>query len=65
MLPVEVGSRLVAFLLLLAVFLLLYKYIPNTTIHWRHIWPGAFLAAMLFEIARTFFVFYLLQCRRA
>jgi membrane protein len=56
---VNVGSRLVAFLLILAVFLLLYKLIPNTRTHWRYVWPGALLAASLFEIARTLFVFYL------
>jgi membrane protein len=56
---VDVGSRLVAFLLILAVFLLLYKLIPNTRTYWRYVWPGALLAAILFEIARTLFVFYL------
>src|SRR4030066_544776 len=56
---VNVGSRLVAFLLMLAVFLLLYKLIPNTRTYWRYLWPGALLAAVLFEIARTLFVFYL------
>jgi membrane protein len=55
----DVGSRLVAFLLILAVFLLLYKLIPNTRTYWRYIWPGALLAAVFFEIARTLFVFYL------
>ncbi|MFC1971288.1 YihY/virulence factor BrkB family protein [Chloroflexota bacterium] len=56
---VNVGSWLVAFLLILTVFLLLYKLIPNTRTYWRYIWPGAFLAAVLFEIARTLFIFYL------
>ena len=56
---VNVGSRLVAFLLILIVFLLLYKLIPNTRTYWRDIWPGALLAAVLFEIARTLFVFYI------
>jgi membrane protein len=56
---VNVGSRLIAFLLMLAVFLLLYKLVPNTKTHWRYIWPGALLAAILFELARTLFIFYL------
>ena len=56
---VNVGSRLVAFLLMLAVFLLLYKFIPNTKTYWRYVWPGALLAAILFEVARTVFIFYL------
>jgi membrane protein len=56
---VSMGSRLVAFLLILTVFLLLYKLIPNTRTCWRDVWPGALIAAFLFEIARTLFVFYL------
>jgi membrane protein len=59
MILVNLGSRLVAFLLMLAVFLLLYKLVPNTRTYWRYIWPGALLAAVLFEIARSLFVFYL------
>jgi len=59
LLIVNVGGRLVAFLLVLAVFLLLYKLIPNTRTYWHYIWPGALLDAVLFEIARTLFVFYL------
>ena len=55
----DLGSRLVAFLLILAVFLLLYKLIPNTRTYWRNVWPGALTAAILFEIARTLFIFYL------
>jgi membrane protein len=55
----NVSSRLAAFLLMLAVFLLLYKLIPNTRTYWRNIWPGALLAAVLFEIARIVFIFYL------
>jgi membrane protein len=55
----DLSSRLVSFLLVLAVFLLLYKLIPNTRTYWRDIWPGALLAAILFEIARTLFIFYI------
>lgn len=47
-----------AFVLGLAAFSVLYKLMPNTRTHWRHIWPGAALAAVLFELARNGFVFY-------
>ena len=53
------SSKLVAFLLMLTIFLLLYKFVPNTKTHWRCVWPGALLAAALFELARTLFIFYL------
>jgi membrane protein len=56
---VVIGSRLIAFLLILAVFLLLYKLIPNTKTFWRYVWPGALLTAIFFEFARTLFIFYL------
>ena len=59
MLIVNVCSRLVAFLLILSVFLLLYKLIPNTKTYWRHIWPGALLAAVFFELARVLFILYI------
>ena len=59
LITVDIGSRLVAFLLILIVFMLLYKLIPNAKTYWRYVWPGALLAAALFEIARTLFVFYL------
>ena len=59
MVIIDIFSRIVAFMLVLAVFLLLYKYIPNTKTYWRYIWPGAILASVLFEIARTLFIFFL------
>lgn len=56
---ITTSSKLVGFLLMFAIFLLLYKFIPNTKTHWRNVWPGALLAAALFELARTLFIFYL------
>jgi len=40
------------------VFLFLYKFIPNTRVHWRHVWVGALVAAVLLEIAKNFFVWF-------
>jgi membrane protein len=51
--------KLIAFLLMLAIFILLYKFVPNAKTRWRDVWPGAMLAAVFFEIARTLFIFYL------
>jgi membrane protein len=56
---VDLSSRLIAFLLMAGVFLLLYKFIPHTKTYWRYTWPGALLAAILFEAARSLFVFYI------
>ena len=56
---VYTSTKLVAFLLMFSIFLLLYKFVPNTKTYWRSVWPGALLAAALFELARTLFIFYL------
>ena len=55
----DIGARLLAFLFSIGIFLVLYKFIPNTKTYWSYIWPGAVLAGILFEIAKTVFVFYL------
>lgn len=56
---VYISGKIIAFLLMLAIFLLLYKFVPNTKNRWRDIWTGALLAAVFFEIARTLFILYL------
>lgn len=56
---VNVGAVLLAFVLNLAIFFILYKFVPNTKTYWRYIWPGALLVAILFEIAKSVFVLYL------
>ena len=52
-------ARPVPFAFTLVVFLLLYKFTPITKTYWRYIWPGALLAALLFEAAKSIFIFYL------
>ena len=44
---------------MLLIFLLLYKMVPNTKTYWRYIWPGALLAAVLFETSKNLFILYL------
>jgi membrane protein len=56
---VDVAARLFAFIMSFIIFLLIYKYIPNTRTYWRYVWTGALLAAVLFEIAKSLFVYYL------
>lgn len=52
-------ARVLPFLFSLGIFLMVYKFVPNTQTHWRYIWPGALLAALAFEVSKGFFVFYL------
>ena len=54
----ETLARILPFLFSLTIFLLIYKFTPNTRTYWRYIWPGAVLAAVLFEVSKSIFVFY-------
>lgn len=48
-----------SFLLTFLIFLLIYKYMPNTRTYWRFIWPGALVGAVLFEVSKTLFILYI------
>ena len=43
----------------MVIFLLIYRVAPNTKTYWRYVWPGAVVAAVLFEIGKGIFVWYL------
>ncbi len=45
-------------LLTFAAFASLYRYIPNTRVQWKDVWPGAVIAAVSFEVLRHGFVWY-------
>ena len=51
--------RLFPSMLSLTIFLLVYKFIPDVKTYWRHIWIGAVIAAVLFEVSKNLFVWYL------
>ena len=51
----------VSFVLMLTLFLMLYKMVPNTKTYWRYIWPGALVSAILFESSKNLFILYLEQ----
>ena len=56
---VNSAARLLPFGFTLTIFLLIYRFVPNTTTHWRYIWPGAVVAAIAFEISKNAFVIYM------
>lgn len=41
------------------IFLFLYKFVPNTRVRWRYVWVGALVAAVLIEIAKNVFLWFL------
>ena len=47
-----------SFALTLATFLMIYKLMPNTHTRWGYVWPGAVVAALLFEAAKGVFLTY-------
>ena len=56
---INIITRPLPFLFTLAIFLMIYKFTPNTRTYWRYVWPGALLGAVLFEVSKSVFVFYL------
>lgn len=55
----RIGFGLTTFGILVVVFALIYRSAPNETLSWRHIWPGAILAALFNEGAKFGFLWYL------
>jgi membrane protein len=54
-------THILAFILIFTVFLLIYKYIPNTRIAWRDIWLSALIGASIFEGINYVFSWYLIR----
>ncbi|MDP2727425.1 MAG: YihY/virulence factor BrkB family protein [Dehalococcoidia bacterium] len=55
----DVATWLVPAAFSFGVFLLVYRFVPNTRITWGDVWPGALLAAALFEAGKNLFAWYL------
>ena len=41
------------------IFLVLYRYLPNTEVHWRDVWFGALVGGTLFYVVKLGFTLYL------
>lgn len=55
----EVLAILVPTAVSFATFMFVYKVIPSVRTRWSEIWPGALLAAILFEVVKNGFAIYL------
>lgn len=49
----------VSFAIITLLFALMYKYLPDAEISWRHVWPGALFTALLFTIGKSLISLYL------
>ncbi len=54
----RVFLQAVSFVLTLMILLVVYKFLPNTKTHWRYIWPGAVVGAVLLEVLKNLFLIY-------
>ena len=45
--------------LMLLVFLVAYRFVPNTKTYWRYVWLGAVVATVLYQLGRHIFIWYL------
>ncbi len=60
-LSLEVAAVFVPLLLSFVTFMVLFKFVPSVKTRFRSIWPGALLAAVLFEGVKNGFALYLRQ----
>lgn len=50
---------IISFGIVMLLFALMFKIIPDVKIRWKHLWPGAFLTAFLFILGKTVIGYYL------
>ncbi len=56
---VTILLKLPAFIISFAMYLFIYRFLPDTKVYWRDVWWGAILAGVLFEIGKNLFLWYL------
>jgi len=59
------GNKLTTFLLFVLIVGLIFYFVPNTTVRFRDVWPGAVLTALLWRGAFEGFSWYLRSWARA
>ena len=57
----EILNFLVSIALITGLFALLFRYLPDARMAWRHIWPGAIATAILFTLGKFLIGLYLSQ----
>ena len=52
-------ARPLPFVFSLVIFLLIYKFAPYARTYWHYVWTGALASAVLFDVGKSVFVWYL------
>jgi membrane protein len=52
-------SMLISFVVVMALFAMMFKWLPDVSVGWRDVWLGAFLTALFFEIGKAAIGFYI------
>ncbi len=48
-----------SFAVITVLFAAMFKYMPDTPVAWRNVWPGALLTAAMFELGKFLIGFYI------
>lgn len=57
----EVLNFVLSFIVITAVFALMFRYLPDVEIQWKDVWVGAFITTALFMLGKTLLGLYLGQ----
>lgn len=49
----HVANMLISFVVVMALFAMMFKWLPDVSVGWRDVWLGAFLTALFFEIGKA------------
>jgi membrane protein len=55
----QVAAFGVSFVVIALLFALMFKWMPDASVHWRDVWLGAIITAALFEIGKTLIGLYI------
>ena len=55
----HVVSMLISFGIVMVLFAMIFKWLPDVSVGWRDVWLGAFLTALFFEMGKAAIGFYI------
>lgn len=55
----QLTNDLLSLTVITCLFAMIFKLLPDTKIHWRHVWPGAVVTGVLFTVGKNVLTFYL------